>query len=287
MPTAKYYDHKNLRPINLEADGCDLAEWDYRSGEARFARHPKGFKVFLPPDRMAASDTYVDADPYTIGQNLDSAFQRRRIELTIELAQEAVSSASGIPKILDLGCGQGHITYELQQRLTAAEITGLDCSVSAVEYAHDHFRGIDFAVGDAYEPPYSKEYFDLVICNSLWEHVPDPLRLLGKMREILKPGGHVIVSTPSRYRVINLARILRGKPVTFMSADHVTEYTVGQVVEQLRYGGFQIKRISSRPIPLDSLKAEVARRLFAIWVSLVGSHHQLEATVFYLAGVEK
>lgn len=283
MRTVKYYDQKNRRPINLESDGCELAEWDRLYGEARFAKHAKGFMVFLAPDRMAASDKYAGSDPYTVGQNIGSAFQKRRIELTIELAREAIVSAQGIPRILDLGCGQGYITQELHQRLKSAEITGLDYSVSAIEYAHDHFRGIDFAVADAYEPPYSKEYFDLVICNSLWEHVPDPLHLLSKIREILKTGGYIIVSTPSRYRVVNLVRILRGKPVTFMGTDHITEYTVGQIVEQLRYGGFQVQRIVSRPISMGSLKAEVARRLFAIWVSLVGSHHQLEATVFYLA----
>ena len=244
---------------------------------------PKVSWSFLLPDRMAASDKYADSDPYTIGQNIGSAFQKRRIELTVELARQALSSVQGIPRVLDLGCGQGYITQELHQRLKSAEITGLDCSVSAIEFAHDHFCGIDFAVGDAYEPPYSMEHFDLVICNSLWEHIPDPLHLLSKIREILKTGGYIIVSTPSRYRVVNLVRILKGKPVTFMLTDHVTEYTVGQVVEQLRYGGFQIRKILSRPISMGSLKAEIARRLFAVWVSLVGSHHQLEATVFYLA----
>jgi hypothetical protein len=68
-----------------------------------------------------------------------------------------------------------------------------------------------------------------------------------------------------------------------MSGHHVTEYTVGQVVEQLEYGGFQVRRILSRSISVGSLKAEVVRRLFAMWIALVGSHHQLEATVFYLA----
>ncbi len=278
----KYYDHKNLRPIDLESDGCNLAEWDQLYGEARFARHPKGFRIFLSPRRILACDEYADSDPYTVEQNIASAFHKRRIGLTIELAQEAISSVQGIPRILDLGCGQGHITHAMRQTLNSAEFTGLDYSVSAIEYAHDHFHGIDFAVGDAYEVPYSKRYFDLVVCNNLWEHVPDPLHLLSMIKEILKPGGYIIVSTPSRYQVSNLVRILRGKPVS-LSAHHVTEYTVGQVIEQLSYGGFQVKRIVSRPIPMGSLKGEVARRLFEIWVSLVRSHHQLEATVFYLA----
>jgi 2-polyprenyl-3-methyl-5-hydroxy-6-metoxy-1,4-benzoquinol methylase len=283
MQISKYYDNKNDHPLNLELDGCTLAEWDQLYGKAQFARHPKGFKIFLSPDKIASSDEYADSDPYAVEQNIVNEFHRRRIELTIDLTREAVSLVQGTPQILDLGCGQGHITEKMRQALNSADLTGLDYSISAIEYAHEHFPEIDFAVGDAYDSPYAKDFFDVVVCNNLWEHVPDPLFLLSKIRGILKPGGYIIISTPSRYRLLNLVRILRGKPVSFISRHHVTEYTVGQVVEQLEYGGFQVRKILSRPISMGSLKAEVVRRLFAMLISLVGSHHQLEATVFYLA----
>jgi len=159
----------------------------------------------------------------------------------------------------------------------------LDHSVSAIEYAHEHFPGIDFAVGDAYESPYAKGFFDVIVCNNLWEHVPDPLFLLSRIKRTLKPGGHLIISTPSRYRIDNLVRILRGKPVALISRHHVTEYTVGQIKEQLAYGGFEVKRVLSSPISAGSLKLDAARMFFAMLISMVGSHHQLEATVFYLA----
>jgi SAM-dependent methyltransferase len=117
----------------------------------------------------------------------------------------------------------------------------------------------------------------------LWEHVPDPLFLLSRIKKIIKPGGYLILSTPSRYRAGNLVRILRGNPVAFMSPHHVTEYTVGQVQEQLAYGGFEVRKILSKPISSVSLNARVARLVFSILISIVGSHHQLESTVFYLA----
>mgnify|MGYP001598248469 CR=1 FL=1 len=283
MRETKYYDQKNDRPLNLEADGCALAKWHQSYGNALFTKHPKGFLIFLSPEMIEASDEYADSDPYTVEQNIGSDFHRRRIALTLELLLEAVALIGGKPRVLDLGCGQGHITEKMRQALPDAEITGLDASLSAVEYAHDHFSGIDFAVGDAYQCPYSKEYFDIVVCNNLWEHVPDPLFLLNRIRVVLKPGGFIIVSTPSRYRFSNLVRVLRGKPVAFMSQHHVTEYSVGQIIEQLRYGGFQIIKIKSRPIARGSLTAQLTRRLFSILISLVGSHHQLETTVFYLA----
>jgi len=203
--------------------------------------------------------------------------------ITVDLVREAVSFIQGCPQILDLGCGQGHITDKMRQALYSAEFTGLDYSISAIDYAHEHYPGIDFAVGDAYENPYALKFFDVVVCNNLWEHVPDPLFLLSRIDWILKPGGFIIVSTPSRYRLRNLFRVLIGKPVSFMSHHHVTEYSVGQVIEQLRYRRFKLRKISSRPIPSGSLKEELSRRIIMKLISMVGSHHQLEATVFYLA----
>ncbi len=279
----KYYDHKNDRPIDLRKDGCDLADWTRLHGTALFARHRNDFLVFLAPDELDISDEYAGSDPYTVEQNIDNEFHQRRISLTLELLREAVKGRQGKIRILDLGCGEGHITAKMREALPDAEVTGLDYSLSAIEYAHDHFPEIDFAVGNAYQCPYSKDYFDVVVCNNLWEHVPDPLILLSKMATVLKPGGALIISTPSRFRLSNLVRVLRGKPVTFMSEQHVTEYSVGQVIEQLRYGGFTVTQMISKPIDAGSLKAKLARWVFSKLILLVGSHHQLEATVFYLA----
>jgi 2-polyprenyl-3-methyl-5-hydroxy-6-metoxy-1,4-benzoquinol methylase len=283
MTKSKYYDYIKNSPLNLESDGCDLAEWHRLYGEYRFARHPKGFKVFLPPDRLAASDEYAESDPYNVELGIDSKFHRRRIEITIDLINEAVSFIKGTPRILDLGCGQGHITEKIRLAQDCAEVTGIDYSVSAIEYAHEHFPLIDFAVGNAYESPYSPGYFDIVVINNLWEHVPDPVFLLSKIKQIIKPRGFIILSTPSRYWAGNLVKILSGKPVLLTSSNHVTEYTVGQVIEQLAYGGFEMRRILSRPISSGSLRNKVASWLFSKLIKTIGSHHILELTVFYLA----
>ncbi len=283
MSESKYFDYKNNRPHNIESGGCDWADRNQLFGECQFAKHPKGFKVFLPPERLADSDEYSESDPYTVAQNIEHEFHMRRIELTIDLVLEAVSLKQGTPQILDLGCGQGHITEKLRQALIGAKITGLDYSVSAIEYAHEHFPLIDFSVGDAYDSPYTSGFFDIVVCNNLWEHVPDPLFLLKRIKRTIKPGGYLIISTPSRYRVGNLVRIFSGKPVIFMSEHHVTEYTVGQVKEQLAHGGFEVRRTLSKPLSTGSLKGKVARWVFSNLVSIVGSHHNLEGTVFYMA----
>lgn len=283
MPETKYYDHQLDRPLDLEQDGCDLGDWERLHGDARFARHPGGFKIFLAPDKLDASDEYADSDPYNVEDQIDSQFHQRRFGITIDLLKQAEAALNRPLKILDLGCGEGHITQLMLDEFSTAEVTGLDYAVTAIESAHKHFPEIDFCVGDAYEGPFAREYFDVVVCNNLWEHVPDPMHLLREMEKFLKPGGYIIMSTPSRYRISNLVRVMLGKPVAFMSEHHVTEYTVGQVIEQFRFGGFQVENMLSRPISSGRFLGRVLRKMLSLWIALVGSHHQLEATVFYLA----
>jgi len=278
-----YYDYAKRRAIDVDKHGCQLADWEDRYGTASFARHPDGFLVFLPPWEINPSDEYSGADPYAVESGLEGDFQRRRVQCTLELVRTAVQRLGGGARILDLGCGQGHITSKLREALPEAEIAGLDYSISAITYANKKFPGIDFIVASAYQCPYRPSYFDIVLCNNLWEHVPDPLLLLSKIGRVMNPRGFLIISTPSRYRWGNLVNVIRGKPIQFMSEHHVTEYSVGQVIEQLRYGGFEVLRCYSKPYKSENLKFEVAKKLFSLFASVTGSHHQLESTVFYLA----
>jgi len=283
MISTKYYNHQHSRPIDLDRDGCDLNDWSKLFGKALFAKHHKGFLVFLPPHKLEASDEYKKSDPYTVEVNKDNDFHNRRIDSTLEMIREAVKQIQASPRILDLGSGQGHITARIKRAYPHGDISALDYSISAIEYAVDHFPKIDFVVGDAYEPPFAENYFDIVVCNNLWEHVPDPIFLLKKISRILKPSGFLIISTPSRYRLQNLVRVIRGQPVTLMSKYHVTEYSVGQVIEQLSYKGFKVTRCFSKPLKSSSFKAKVAEMFLSLCISITGSHHQLESTVFYLA----
>jgi SAM-dependent methyltransferase len=44
--------------------------------------------------------------------------------------------------------------------------------------------------------PFRAETFDGVICTEVLEHVPDPIKALEAVREVLRPGGHLYVTVP-------------------------------------------------------------------------------------------
>lgn len=275
----KYYNIKKQSLINLRKESCDFETWNKNySSEHSCCIHKNGFYIFLSPDEIISSDEYKDNDPYTVS---NSEFHKRRLYSTIELIKDF--DGKNKTKLLDLGCGQGYFTNEYKKQFPKFDVFGLDYSISAIDYANTNFKEIDFVVANAYYPPYPDEYFDVVVCNNLWEHVPDPLFLLNAISRILKLNGLLIISTPSRYRLINIIRSCLGKNIVFMSNLHVTEYTVGQIIEQLKYGGYKIDRIYSPRIKEGGLIFWIIKFIFSIVLKAIKSHHVLEATVFYSA----
>jgi len=277
----EYYNLKRRAIIDLEKESCDFETWNNNNDEFSCCRHPDGFYVFLNSDEIEFSDEYKENDPFTITENFKSDFHQRRLNCTIELVKNSKSSQN--LKLLDLGCGRGHFTEKFKKEFPGYDVYGLDHSISAIDYANSNFQNIDFVVADAYYPPYFDEYFDIIILNNIWEHVPDPLNLLQSVNRILKPNGQLIISTPSRYRFINLIKVCLGKEISLISKHHVTEYTIGQVKEQLKFGGYEVTKVFSPSVKERRLIYGVLKFTIYILLKAIKSHHILEDTVFYSA----
>jgi ubiquinone/menaquinone biosynthesis C-methylase UbiE len=208
--------------------------------------HPQGFKIFLPREKWDSCDEYAEGDHY--GMSLDSPFHRPRVEMMLELVGDSTRDMSLPPRLLDLGCGKGYMTEEIKQAFPNIKIVACDYSVSAIMFAHKNFSDIEFCVADAYNLPFAQSEFDMVLMGNIWEHVPDPCRMLEAVSFVLKPGGSLLLSTPSRFRFQNLVRACFGLPAKFLSSQHVTEYAVGQVMEQLHWFGYDVKKVLAKKV---------------------------------------
>ncbi|MBN2275542.1 MAG: class I SAM-dependent methyltransferase [Bacteroidales bacterium] len=98
--------------------------------------------------------------------------------------------------ILDAGCGDGRLCYELRdEKLTVA---GADYSESAIAFARAFNPGLDFFVQDlrSLKLPYK---FDLVIMMEVLEHfIPEQIpSILSSLSEILKADGKLLITVPS------------------------------------------------------------------------------------------
>lgn len=106
---------------------------------------------------------------------------------------------SGGGRLLDVGCGMGTISQELQNR--GFKVYGIDFSSVAIEKARG--KGINAIECDVDKDgiPFEDSYFDIVWAGDVIEHVFDPLFLLEEISRVLKPTGKVLISTPNDMNV--------------------------------------------------------------------------------------
>jgi 2-polyprenyl-6-hydroxyphenyl methylase/3-demethylubiquinone-9 3-methyltransferase len=103
--------------------------------------------------------------------------------------------------VIDVGCGGGLLAEAMARR--GARVTGLDLAPELLEVARLH--ALESRVAVDYRLESAEQHaggcaarYDLVTCMEMLEHVPDPSAVVGALGVLVRPGGHVFVSTLNR-----------------------------------------------------------------------------------------
>ncbi|HSN55407.1 MAG TPA: class I SAM-dependent methyltransferase, partial [Candidatus Sulfomarinibacteraceae bacterium] len=104
-------------------------------------------------------------------------------------------------RVLDIGCSTGILTRHYANFF--GEVVGVDIDDGAVEWAQVNRTAdnIEYRVGDSLELPFADGEFDLVTCTHIYEHVPDPQRMLDEIFRVLRPGGLCYFAAENRLRL--------------------------------------------------------------------------------------
>jgi SAM-dependent methyltransferase len=167
--------------------------------------------VWLDP--MPAADDLFQAyrDYYTHGNDSARSPLFKFAKSLYRLAVDSFLLIAGVPierkraelmflgdrspgTILDIGCGQGTFLAVMAKR--GWSVMGVDFDIEAVAAAR-RLHGIDVRVGTVNTVVDSGNKFDVVTASHVIEHVPDPLEFLMQCRELLRPGGCVVLRTPN------------------------------------------------------------------------------------------
>lgn len=94
-------------------------------------------------------------------------------------------------RVLEVGCGQGHLTRRLANR--GVDITGIDANPNAPEVAGTdrvlHMHGEDLSFDD--------ESFDVIVSIHALEHIPPLEDAIAEMARVLKKGGRAMHIYPA------------------------------------------------------------------------------------------
>ena len=102
--------------------------------------------------------------------------------------------------ILDIGCFTGDFLQILNEY--GADVYGVELQKKAVEIANQKLPGRIYEA-DIYNDVFPNLNFDIICMNGLIEHVIEPVKLLHRSFELLKPGGVLMIQTPNSGSVLS------------------------------------------------------------------------------------
>jgi 2-polyprenyl-3-methyl-5-hydroxy-6-metoxy-1,4-benzoquinol methylase len=131
-----------------------------------------------------------------------------------------------IDTVLDAGCGDGYLLFQIHRRNPMTILHGLDSDQTAIRLATqqltEHSVNAILKAEDIYQLSYPDAMFDAVIFTDVIEHLEKPHRALSEISRVLKVGGILLLSTPQR------------QPGMILDKYHVQEFSSQELTEMLK-----------------------------------------------------
>jgi SAM-dependent methyltransferase len=152
-----------------------------------------------------------------------------RRHLALGLLGKHMDSRGGA--VLDLGCGTGVVSRELE---SIATVTSLDLSELALGFSAR--RGLRRLVkGDGTRLPLRDASFDGIVGLDIFEHIEDDELAFREACRVLRPGGVLVLSVPAFGSLWGPHDV---------ALHHFRRYRRGQLERKLRGAGFLVERLS-------------------------------------------
>jgi SAM-dependent methyltransferase len=144
------------------------------------------------------------------------------------------------------GCYLGPAGHTEHHELVSEEGESFQCDVDLFDAEQDPF-------------PYPDGWFATVLCCELLEHLArDPMHMMVEINRVLRPGGHLLLTTPNIASLRSIAAILQGyHPGLFthyvhpdkaaMEPRHYREYTPTEIRRLLEDAGFTVIKLETGP----------------------------------------
>ena len=94
-------------------------------------------------------------------------------------------------RLLDVGCGPGALTAELERRVGTDAVSAVEPSASFAAAARERLPGVDVRQSAAERLPFPADSFDAALAQLVVHFMTDPVLGLREMSRVTRPGGVV------------------------------------------------------------------------------------------------
>jgi 2-polyprenyl-3-methyl-5-hydroxy-6-metoxy-1,4-benzoquinol methylase len=198
-----------------------------------------GLVATFPPVPAAEIGRYYPASYYGDNNRRFSALLEGLIPFFRNRRAVAIERFVPRGRILDVGCGRGILPALMRERGWDAH--GLEFSETSARHAREGLQ-LPVFVGDFLESSYSDSSFDTIVLWHVLEHLPDPVSAIRKARQILKPGGLLVVAVPNFESL--QARFSGRKWFHLDVPRHYHHFDLTLLLRLLTSNGFSIRDVS-------------------------------------------
>lgn len=155
-------------------------------------------------------------------------------------------------RVLDLGCGGGHVTYRvapLAHEVVACDVTTGMLDAVRRTAGERGLHNVTVQEAPAERLPFDDATFDLVVARYTTHHWHDRDAGLREARRVLKPGGRAIfidVTSPEHPLLDSWLQMLE----LLRDVSHVRNYRLTEWITALAAAGFAVDGITRRRLPL-------------------------------------
>ena len=150
--------------------------------------------VLLYHDKYFEKRTQRGYDNYTsdvVKASILNTLEKNLRQLGFYYWEKKLKALNGPKRVLDIGCASGYFLEYLESRGWVTE--GIDISSSMARMAKK--KGLNVRVGDFLKINYPSNKYDLITLWATLEHFAEIEKIIYKCHRILKPEGHLYLST--------------------------------------------------------------------------------------------
>jgi 2-polyprenyl-3-methyl-5-hydroxy-6-metoxy-1,4-benzoquinol methylase len=189
---------------------------------------------------------------------------------------------SSYSRVLEIGCGAGAFAAELRR---GCEIWGVEPSAPAAGRAQAVFTQVLVGRYDEVAQQIPNDYFDLLVCNDVIEHMADHDSFFCSVKSKLRKGAHIVGSVPNvlNYKMLFELIVRRDwlyRESGILDRTHLRFFTRKSLQRTLDLHGLKIEKLAGITSDIgrtSGVKGSLTNAaLILCWAASLGAYRDLQ-----------